>query len=129
MRVTNTLRLLSILTHVVSPGVPGLIHGSTPLDPAFKRVIIFIFVGSRGGHNRVRIVELLREEPMNPNRISERLELDYKTVQHHLKLLDENGMIVSSSPKGTYGAVYFLSPYAEKHLEAMRQMWARFGKS
>ncbi len=129
MRVIFSPGFLSIFAHIVSGGLPGVTPSSLTLDPAFKRIIIFVFIGSRGGHNRVRIVELLREEPMNPNKISERLALDYKTVQHHLRLLEENGMIVSSSPKGTYGAVYFLSPYADKHLEAMRQMWVRFGKS
>ncbi len=90
---------------------------------------MFIFVGSRGGYNRVRIVELIRQEAMNPNKIAEKLELDYKTVQHHLKLLQENGILVPSSPKGTYGAMYFLTPYVEKNLEAIRHIWGRFGQS
>ena len=99
------------------------------VDPSFRRAMMYIFVGTRGGYNRVRIVELLREEPMNSNRIAERLDLDYKTVQHHLRLLQENDVIVASSPRGTYGAVYFLTPYVEKHLEVLRRIWAKFGQS
>ncbi len=102
---------------------------SSTIDPSFKRVMMYIFAGTRGGYNRARIVELLREEPMNSNRIAEKLDLDYKTVQHHLKLLQENEVVVPSSPKGTYGAVYFLTPYVEKHLEVLRLIWARFGQS
>jgi predicted transcriptional regulator len=90
--------------------------------------MVYIFVGTRGGSNRIRIVELLKGEPLNPNRISEKLALDYKTIQHHIKILEENGVIVPSS-KGTYGAIYFLTPYAEKHYEVMKSMWARFGQS
>lgn len=66
---------------------------------------------------------MLKAEPSNPNKISERLNLDYKTVQHHLKMLEENGIVVSS-PKGTYGAVYFLTPYFEKFFELVKEMWA-----
>jgi len=90
---------------------------------------MYVFVGMRGGYNRVRIVELLKKEPSNPNQISEKLKLDYKTVQHHIRLLEQNGVIVASSPKGTYGAIYFLTPYTERHFEAMRQMWEGFGQS
>jgi len=90
--------------------------------------MVYLFLGTRGGYNRARIAELLKEAPLNPNQISERLRLDYKTVQHHIKLLEENGVIVPSS-KGSYGAIYFLTPYAEKHYDAMKGMWARFGQS
>ena len=98
------------------------------LDPSFKRIMVYVFVGTRGGQNRIRIVELLRAEPANPNRISEKLTLDYKTVQHHIKLLEENGVIVPSS-KGAYGAVYFLTPYFEKYFDIVKVMWARFGQN
>lgn len=101
---------------------------SSVLEPSFKRIMVYLFIGSRGGQNRVRIVELISKEPVNPNKISERLSLDYKTVQHHLKMLEENGVLVASA-KETYGAVYFLTPYFEKNFEAIKAMWARFGKS
>ena len=90
--------------------------------------MVYVFVGSRGGQNRVRIVEMLKGEPSNPNRISEKLNLDYKTVQHHIKMLEQNSVVVASS-KGAYGAVYFLTPYFEKHFDAIKTMWARFGQS
>ncbi|MDA4124794.1 MAG: winged helix-turn-helix domain-containing protein [Thaumarchaeota archaeon] len=103
--------------------------GPAPLpDPSFRRMMVYVFVGSRGGQNRVKIVEMLKGEPANPNKISEKLGLDYKTVQHHIKLLEQNQVIVASS-KGTYGAVYFLTPYFEKYFESIRSMWARFGQS
>jgi predicted transcriptional regulator len=98
------------------------------LDPSFKRMMVYVFVGTRGGLNRSRIVEMLKGEPANPNRISEKLGLDYKTVQHHIKLLEENQVIVANA-KGTYGAVYFLTPYFEKYFDSVKAMWARFGQS
>lgn len=88
--------------------------------------MVYLFLGTRGGRNRIKIVRLLRNEPSNPNKISEKLGLDYKTVQHHLKVLDENGVLVASA-KDTYAALYFLTPYFEKHYETVSTMWARFG--
>ncbi len=106
----------------------GSASAPAALDPAFKRIMVYVFIGTRGGQNRVRIVELLRGEPANPNRISEKLTLDYKTVQHHIRFLEENGVIISSS-KGTYGAVFFLTPYFEKHFDSVKAMWDRFGQN
>jgi DNA-binding transcriptional ArsR family regulator len=97
------------------------------LDPAFKRVLMYLLVGSKGGHNRVQIIKLLKDEPMNANKVGERLQLDYKTVQHHLKILQENNLVVTNSA-GTYGAMYFLTPYVEKNINALEEIWARFGK-
>jgi DNA-binding transcriptional ArsR family regulator len=113
---------------ILQLGTQGSVSPASSMDPAFRRIMVYIFVGSRGGYNRVRIVELLRTAPMNPNQISEKLGLDYKTVQHHLRLLEENGVIVPNA-KGTYGAMFFLTPYAEKHFDSMKGMWAGFGQS
>src|SRR5437867_3015104 len=98
------------------------------LEPAFKRIMVYLFVGMRGGQNRARIVELLKNEPCNANKISETLRLDYKTVRHHIRLLEENGVIVASAHEA-YGAVYFLTVYFEKYFPLIRRMWAGFGQS
>ena len=98
------------------------------VDPAFKRLIMYLLVGTKGGFNRLQIMRLIREEPLNPNKIGEKLGLDYKTIQHHLKILRENSIVVTSSPSGTYGAMYFLTPYVEKNIALVDDIWARFGK-
>lgn len=90
--------------------------------------MVYVFIASRGGRNRARIADLLRSDPSNLNKISEKLSLDYKTVQHHVKVLEENGVIVPSE-RGSYGAVYFLTPYFEKYFDLIKEMWARFGQS
>jgi DNA-binding transcriptional ArsR family regulator len=98
------------------------------VEPAFKRIMMYLFVGMRGGQNRARIVELLKKEPCNANKIAEILALDYKTVRHHLKLLEENGVIVASA-REAYGAVYFLTVYFDKYFPVIRRMWVGFGQS
>jgi predicted transcriptional regulator len=110
------------------PGSGSPSDFQTTLDPSFKRMMVYIFVGTLGGQNRARIVEMLRNDPSNLNKISEKLNLDYKTVQHHIRMLEENDVLVASS-KGAYGAVYFLTPYFEKHFDTIRKMWAGFGQS
>lgn len=88
--------------------------------------MVYLFVGTRGGRNRINIVRFLQSEAANPNKMSEKLGLDYKTIQHHLKILVENGVLVASA-KDTYGAVYFLTPYFERYYDAISGMWAGFG--
>jgi DNA-binding transcriptional ArsR family regulator len=102
--------------------------GPERLDPAFRRVMTFLFLGTKGGGNRIRIVRLLRQEALNANKIGERLDLDYKTIKHHLEILEEHKVVVLSSPKGTYGTIYFLSQYFEKQLDMLEEMWVKFGR-
>ena len=97
------------------------------MDPAFKRVLMYLLVGTKGGPNRLQMIRLLQDEPMNANKMGERLGLDYKTIQHHLKILMENNVVVSNA-SGSYGAMYFLTPYVEKNLSTLEEIWARFGK-
>jgi len=78
-----------------------------------KRVIWYLIAGSRGGKNRARIIKKLNERPYNVNQLSEELDLDYKTVEHHIKVLESHKIIVKSSGK-KYGALFFLSDNMEE---------------
>jgi DNA-binding transcriptional ArsR family regulator len=97
------------------------------LDPRFKRVLWYLIASSRGGINRAKIIDLLNSRPANANQIASELKLDYKTVLHHLKVLTENGMIVTEN-KETYGATYFLTPMMEKNYPSFQEILARIGK-
>jgi predicted transcriptional regulator len=83
-------------------------------DPNAKRVLWYLFAGSRGGNNRVKIILLLKERPYNINQLAESLKLDYKAVQHHISVLEKNNMIGKVGEK--YGVLYFLSNYLEANL-------------
>lgn len=88
---------------------------------------MYLLVGTKGGPNRLQIINLIKDEPMNANKMGERLKLDYKTIQHHLKILQENNVVVTSG-SGSYGAMYFLTPFMEKNLPLLDEIWGRFGK-
>ena len=76
-----------------------------------KRVLWHLLGGTRGGPTRIRIIMLLRDRPYNTNQISTMLKIDYKTAEHHLRVLRENRVV---SPTGDgYGAVFLLTPDME----------------
>ena len=82
------------------------------MTAALRQLLWYLIAGTRGGMNRVRILEALHERPYNANQLSETLGLDYRTIRHHLELLQKNGLI--SRPVGdAYASPYFLSSYLE----------------
>jgi DNA-binding transcriptional ArsR family regulator len=68
----------------------------------------WIIVGSKGGEMRAKLLQLLCERPMNAHQLSEALNVNYRTVTHHLDVLLKNGLVRAEGPK--YGLMYFPSP-------------------
>ena len=95
--------------------------GARYIDPRFKRVLWYLIGSTKGGSNRAKILKQLNERPANPNQLSTALELDYKTVLHHLKVLSENGLVVTDN-KDRYGAIYFLTPMMESNFHSFREI-------
>ena len=85
-------------------------------DPDIIRLLWFLFAGTRGGDNRIKILDILIKNPLNINKISEELQLDYKTVQHHMRILEKNNLVTKIGDK--YGILYFISSYMEKNIES-----------
>ena len=73
----------------------------------FGRILWYVFATTRGGPTRIKIVEMLLSRPYNVNQISKNLKMDYKTVQHHIRILEENKIIIPEEKK--YGTIYFPS--------------------
>lgn len=81
-----------------------------------------MIAGSTGGPNRARIIMELHERPFNAHQIAEKLNLNYKTVRHHLKVLEENKVIISSG-NHKYGELYFLTENMTKNYEIFQDIW------
>ncbi len=79
-----------------------------------KMLLWSTFAGSKGCVNRVKIVSKLRKTPLNANQISKQLGLDYKVVERHLDILDDNGLVMKAGDR--YGVTYFLSLLLESNL-------------
>ena len=95
-------------------------------DPEAKRLLWFLFAGSRGGENRIRIIDLLKDHPYNMNQLAEALGLDYKAIQHHVGVLEKNNMVSRAGEK--YGVLYFVSNYLEANIEAFNDVKASIDK-
>ena len=89
-------------------------------DPSVKRLLWYFFAGSRGGINRMKIIELLKDRPYNINQLAEVLKLDYKAVQHHILVLEKNNLVVKVGER--YGILYFISNYLESNIEAFNEI-------
>ncbi len=92
-----------------------------------KNLLWYLIAGTKGGETRGKIIELLNRSPSNANKISFELKLDYKTVRHHLNVLEKNNIITQIN-KGGYGAVYFLSELMKESINLFNEIWVRFGK-
>lgn len=101
--------------------------GTSYQDPRFKRILWYLIGSTKGGANRARVIDLLNLHPANANQIASELNLDYKTVIHHLKALSDNGLIITEN-KESYGATYFLSPLMEKNFESFKEILVKIGK-
>ena len=78
-----------------------------------KIVFWFLFVGSRGGTNRIRIMSVLRNRPRNKNQLATELGIDYKNIQHHIKILEENNLVKKIG--NAYGVTYCVSAFFENN--------------
>jgi len=67
-------------------------------------ILWHVLAGTDGGPNRARILRALDERPRNANQLADALELDYKTVRHHLDVLCEKELVRQSGDD--YGAIY-----------------------
>jgi DNA-binding transcriptional ArsR family regulator len=87
----------------------------------------WLVAGTRGGVTRSKIIQTLRESPQNANQLASSLEMDYRTIRHHLKLLLKN-RIVTSTGDG-YGNTYFLSAELEENYtlfeEIVNKLWKK----
>jgi len=92
-----------------------------------KNLLWYLVAGTKGGETRGKIIQLLNKNPCNANKLAEILNLDYKTIRHHLKVLEKNDIITAVN-KGNYGAVYFLSEIMKANLTTFNEIWDRFGK-
>ena len=92
-----------------------------------KKLLWWLIAGSKGGITRALIINSLNEMPANANQLTNRLYLDYKTIRHHLKVLDENGIITIMNRK-KYGAMYFLSTEMERNYEYFQEIWDQIGE-
>jgi DNA-binding transcriptional ArsR family regulator len=94
---------------------------------AFKYLLGWLIAGTRGGVSRAKIIQTLNETPQNANQLANLLGMDYRTIRHHLQVLEKN-KIITSAGEG-YGTTYFLSPAMEENYaqfeEILKKIWKK----
>jgi len=91
-----------------------------------KRLLWWLLAGTKGGINRANIIKALKERPFNANQLAELLKLDYKTIRHHLKVLQDNRVIVTQGEG--YSMMYFLSREFEDNYATFEEIWQKIEK-
>ena len=92
-----------------------------------KYLLGWLIVGTKGGPTRAKIIQILRETPQNANQLATSLGMDYRTIRHHIDVLEKN-RIITSAGEG-YGMTYFLSPLMEENYaifeEIVKKIWKK----
>ena len=104
----------------------GAVSMSTSARP-LKYLLGWLIAGTRGGMSRAKIIQTLNETPQNANQLANLLGMDYRTIRHHLQVLEKNKIITSAGDG--YGTTYFLSPAMEDNYalfeEILKKIWKK----
>ncbi|KYC45568.1 MAG: Bacterial regulatory protein, arsR family [Candidatus Methanofastidiosum methylothiophilum] len=90
-----------------------------------KKILLWLIAGSRGGLNRALILKYIISNPSNANRISLATGIEYKTVQHHLNILEKNGLLIAVGDK--YGKTYFPSDLLDRNINSFNEICNNMG--
>lgn len=85
-----------------------------------KKIIPWILFGSKGSENRIKIIQKIKEKPYNINQLAKELDLNYRTVKHHINKLKEFNIVESYGAK--YGKLYFLSDFMSEHYDEFTEL-------
>ncbi|MGI9567001.1 MAG: ArsR family transcriptional regulator [Nitrosopumilus sp.] len=101
------------------------------VDKHMDKLFSSVFTGMSGRYTRLRIICAITGDSMNTLEISKKLNLDYKTIQHSINVLEKNNFIVR---EGTgYGDTFFPSELITSNLPTLyaviRKVEAKIEKS
>jgi len=88
-----------------------------------KYLLGWLIAGTRGGVTRAQIIKALKETPQNANQLANLLQMDYRTIRHHLEVLQKNRIVTSTGDR--YGITYFLSPEMEENYALFEEIWKK----
>ncbi len=100
-------------------------------DKHMSKVFSSVFTGMSGRYTRLRIICALTEDPSNTFQLSKKLDLDYKAIQHNIKVLEGSNMITRMGEG--YGDIFFPSELLSSNLptlyKVIRKVEAKFDKA
>jgi DNA-binding transcriptional ArsR family regulator len=105
----------------------GIVGSFTAEMDSFERLLWWLFAGSTGAQTRFQVLDAIKNQPRNAQQLSQLLDLDYTTVRHHLRVLEQNRLVITEGDK--YGKLYFLSDPMEANWQKLIEIIAKTGHS
>ena len=90
------------------------------------RLLWWLLSGTTGGFNRGRILSALFEKPRNANELAKNLDVNYKTIRHHLRVLKKNQLVTNVG--SGYANTYFPSHLLEENKDKFDEIWSKINK-
>ncbi len=56
-------------------------------EQPLKQLLGWLITGTKGGKTRAKIITSVKNNPRNANQLATQLNVDYKTIRHHLTIL------------------------------------------
>ncbi len=94
--------------------------GNRKPDRDARKLLLYLFTGTKGGYTRLKIIMSLEERPSNTHQLSKELGYDYKAIQHHMRVLEKNNLVTKVGEK--YGAIFHLSNFLEVNIGALGEV-------
>lgn len=89
-------------------------------DRTTRKLLLYLFTGTKGGHTRLKIIMYLEARPFNTHQLAQELKMDYKAVQHHMRVLEKNNLVTKVGEK--YGAIFHLSNFLEANISCIGEV-------
>ncbi len=74
---------------------------------------------------RIKIIKSLLESPKNANKLSSNLNVNYRTIEHHMKVLISNHLVLVQGDG--YGKVYFPDQVVVRNIKMLQEIFTSAG--
>jgi len=105
----------SLCRNKIFKDVPN--YENIKVDKQMNKLFSSVFTGMGGRYTRMRILCAITEDPMNTLNLSKQLNLDYKTIQHNINVLEKNNLITRKGEG--YGDMFFPSELLTSNLPTL----------
>ena len=96
-------------------------------NQSVRQLIGWLIAGTKGGKTRAKIIKILKNSPKNSNQLATLLKVNYKTIRHHITILEKNKLIISAGDH--YSTAYFLSELMEENYGLFEEITSKTLKS
>ena len=118
-RTITSLKLLEFKERIQKSKITSNNPTRKP-DKQTRKLLLYMFTGTRGGLTRLKIILLLLDASYNTHQIAIALKFDYKAIQHHLRIMEKNNLVTKLSEK--YGATYHVSAFLEYNIHTLGEV-------